>query len=104
MDCLAYPSPPPPVPDSVALFGAHSFAFLSSSQVLVKLLLTEALLAASSGVTLEDDPSGAVMNQRPPLQSATGANVGLRYLRISPHVSDPISQKVLLGSSTEIAA
>lgn len=53
---------------------------------------------------LEDDFSDPVMNQRPPVHSATGANVELRYLRISLHVSDPISQKVLLGSSTEIAA
>lgn len=72
--------------------------------MLLKLLLCEALLAASSGVTLENDSSGAVMDQRPLVQSATGANVELRYLKISPHVSDPISQKILLGSSTEIAA
>lgn len=65
--------------------------------MLLKLLLSEALLAASSGVTLENDSSGAVMNQRPLVHSATGANVELRYLKISLHVSDPISQKVLLG-------
>lgn len=46
--------------------------------VFIPFVLSErhvALLAASSGVSAEDDSSGAIMNQQSPVQTTTAANL-----------------------------